>query len=143
MQIRWNPWNENDLMSFFADRAGRFAPLAQNGDAHKPVEWSPAVDVHEDAERILILADLPGVEDKDLTLSVENNVLTVRGERKLEREDYQRVERRHGSFQRSFTLPPTIATDQITATMKAGVLTLTLPRKPETQPRTIKVSTAS
>lgn len=151
--LRWNPWTdlaraEQDLLQFFDARTGKLSPLAQNGDAARPVTWTPAVDVYEDEKKIVLTADLPGVEDKDLAISVEKNVLTVKGERRAEspvegKEGYRRLERVQGAFTRAFTLPQTVDAEHIAADLKAGVLTLTLPKKAEAQPRQIKVSVAS
>ena len=105
----------------------------------------PAFDVHEDAEKIVLQADLPGVPQSGLEIQVEKDVLTIRGERKLERptgegEFYRRYERQNGIFTRSFRLPPTVNAEQISASLKEGVLTLSLPKRPEAQPRQIKVA---
>jgi HSP20 family protein len=152
--VRLNPWTdlnrlERDVLSFFDNRSKEFTKLRGNGDAHKPLTWQPAVDVYEDATRILLVADLPGLEEKDLEISLDNNVLTLKGERKPapapdgDKDLYRRVERVQGAFARSFTLPPTVDGERIGAELKAGVLTLTLPKKAEAQPRHIKVSNAT
>ena len=151
MLVHWNPWSElsrleKDLNAFFDGRAQKVAPLAQNGDALEPVTWTPAIDVLEDANKIVLTADLPGIDQKDVEISVENNVLTLRGERKQqpkpEGESYHRFERVYGAFSRAFTLPRTVDAEKVTAEMKAGVLTLTLPKKAEAQPRQIKINVA-
>jgi HSP20 family protein len=148
MLVNWSPWSElsrleKDLNSLFDGRDKRLAPLAQNGDARKPPAWTPPVDVHEDANRIVLTTDLPGVEQKDVEISVENNVLTLRGQRKAEPrpdgETYRRFERAFGVFSRAFTVPATVDTEKVSAEMKNGVLTLTLPKKAEAQPRQIKI----
>lgn len=106
--------------------------------------WSPAVDIFEKKGELILRAELPGMEEKDIDLKLEGNVLTLRGERKFEKEDkesnFHRVESFHGSFSRSFTLPDTIDRDKIKAEYKNGVLTVTMPHKPEVQPREIPVS---
>ena len=105
--------------------------------------WIPAVDIKEEGERYLIEIDIPGVEMKDIEVSVENSVLTVKGERNLEKvaegNHYQRVERVHGSFYRQFTLPEIADADQVTATGKNGVLQISIAKKPIAQPRKIAV----
>lgn len=105
--------------------------------------WSPAVDVFEDGERLLFKFELPEVKREDLTVRLDKGVLTVEGQRKLEREDakqgYHRVERAFGRFARSFALPDTVATDTIDAELKDGVLRVSLPKKREAQPRTVDV----
>ena len=109
--------------------------------------WSPLVDVFEDAEGITLKAELPEVEAKDVDIRVEGNTLTLKGERKLEREDkregYHRIERTYGSFSRTFTLPSKIDVEHITAESKDGVLKVYLPKKAETKPRQIKVGVAA
>jgi HSP20 family protein len=148
MLVRWNPWTqlERDLNHFFDGRSARFAPLGQNGDAQKPSAWTPKVDIQEDAHRIVLRADLPGIEQKDVEISVEDKVLTLRGERKQEPkqegEGFRRYERVYGAFSRAFTLPATIEVDKVSAEMKNGVLTLTLPKRAEAQPRQIKINVA-
>jgi HSP20 family protein len=105
--------------------------------------WSPAVDIYEAPEAIEMIFEIPGVNQQDLRVHFENNLLTVSGERKLEhddrREGYHRIERSYGSFQRSFTLPSTIDPNRISAVFEHGLLRLTLPKRPETQPRAIEV----
>src|SRR5882724_10437853 len=106
--------------------------------------WSPLVDVFEDAEGITLKAELPEVDAKDVEIQVEGNTLTLKGERRLERDDkrdgYHRIERTHGAFAPTFTLPNTVDAEHITAESKDGVLRLFLPKKPETKPRQIKVA---
>ncbi len=149
MLVPFNPWNElsrleREMDSFLRGR--QLSALAGNGDPRRPVEWAPAVDIHDDAAKIQLTADLPGVEQKDVEISVENNVLTLRGERKAEQkgdaDGYHRYERVYGSFTRAFTLPSTVDTEKVSAEMKNGVLTVTLPKRPEAQPRTIKINVA-
>jgi HSP20 family protein len=107
------------------------------------VAWNPAVDVSEDKEKIVLTADLPGLQEKDVDIQIEKDVLTLRGERAIERstdsEHYRRFERVAGAFVRAFTLPPTVDTEKVAAALKDGVLTLTLPKKPEAQPKKISV----
>ncbi len=106
--------------------------------------WSPSVDVLEKEGKLILRAELPGIEEKDIDLKVEGNVLTLKGERKLEKEDeksnYHRMESFYGSFSRSFTLPETVDLDKITADYKNGVLTIAIPHKPEVRPREIPVT---
>ena len=105
--------------------------------------WAPAVDIYETPEAIEMIIEVPGVNQKDIKVSFENNMLTVSGERKLEHEDrrdnYHRVERNYGAFQRSFTVPSTIDPNRINAECTNGLLRLTLQKRPETQPRAIEV----
>ena len=105
--------------------------------------WNPTVDVYEDHDRIVLEADLPGVKPGEFELAIENNVLTLKGERKFEKKtedgNYHRVERSYGSFTRSFTLPSTVDVNSVGADFKDGVLKVTLPRREETKPRQIQV----
>ena len=109
--------------------------------------WSPLVDVFEDADGITLKAELPEVDAKDVEIQVEGNTLTLKGERKLEREDkrdgYHRIERTYGAFSRTFTLPNTVDVEHITAESREGVLRLFLPKKAETKPRQIKVAVSA
>ena len=105
--------------------------------------WQPLVDIYEDAEGITLKVELPEVKAEDVDIQLEGNTLTLKGERKLEKEDkrdgYHRIERTYGAFSRSFTLPTMVDVEHITAESKDGVLKVFLPKKPETKPRQIKV----
>jgi len=117
-------------------RSDWISPNAQN--------WVPAVDIMEKDGNLVLRAELPGMNEKDIQLKLEGNILTITGERKHEKEEkeenFYRMERTYGSFSRSFTLPDTIAPDQIKAEYKNGVLSVTIPQKPEAKPREIPVS---
>jgi HSP20 family protein len=106
--------------------------------------WNPAVDILEKDGNLILRAELPGLTEKEIDLKLEGNTLTLKGERKLENEDkknsYHRVECLYGSFMRSFRLPDTVDMEKISAEYKNGVLTVTLPQKPEVKPREIPVS---
>jgi|SRR6266566_75247 len=106
--------------------------------------WAPAVDIYETEHELVVKADLPEVDPKDLDIRVENNNLTIRGERKFEKkvneDNYLRVERAYGSFARSFTLANTVNSDAIKADYQDGVLTLTIPKREEAKPKQIKVN---
>jgi HSP20 family protein len=108
--------------------------------------WSPLVDVFEDSEGITLKVEVPEVDANDVSIQLEGNALTLRGERKLENADkqggYQRIERQYGSFSRSFTLPSTVEMENVTAQSRDGVLRIFLPKKAETKSRQIKVETA-
>ena len=105
--------------------------------------WAPAVDIFETEHELIVKADLPDVKPEDLDIRVENNVLTIRGERKFEKkvteDKYLRVERSYGSFSRSFSLANTVNTEAIKADYKDGVLTLSIPKREEAKPKQIKV----
>jgi HSP20 family protein len=106
--------------------------------------WNPNVDIYENKDQIVIEAELPGMNREDFDLSFENNVITLRGERRFEKKDesdnYHRVERSYGSFTRSFTLPPTVSGEGITAEYRNGVLRVTLPKREEVKARRIEIA---
>jgi HSP20 family protein len=106
--------------------------------------WAPPVDIYETPNELVVKADLPEVNEKDIDVRVENNLLTIRGERKFEKsvseENFLRVERTYGAFSRSFSLPNTVNAEKIGAEYKNGVLTVTLPKREESKPRQVKVS---
>ena len=106
-------------------------------------QWTPAVDIREEADRYLIVADVPGVDPKDIEVTMENGVLTVKGERPADAGDagaVRRAERVHGSFHRRFSLPETANADAISATGRHGVLEVVIPKQDRVQPRRIEVS---
>lgn len=133
MLSRFDPFAE--LTRFQNEMARGFDPGARS--------FSPAVDIHEDKEGITVRAELPGVKPEEVKVDVENNVLTLSGERKLEHQDkkdgYHRIERWYGSFSRQFMLPRTVDAEHIDAQLKDGVLVVRLPKKSEIKPRQISV----
>jgi HSP20 family protein len=106
--------------------------------------WNPSVDIYENKDQIVLEAELPGMKRDDFELSVENNVITLRGERQFEKKEdsdnYHRVERSYGSFTRSFTLPQSVSAEGATAEFSNGVLRVTLPKREETRARRIEIS---
>ena len=106
--------------------------------------WAPSVDIFEDQEKLIVEAELPGMNREDFELLVENNVLTLKGERKFEKKDerdnYHRVERQYGSFVRQFTLPQTVTAEGATADFENGVLRVALPKREETKARKIEIT---
>jgi HSP20 family protein len=108
-----------------------------------PSIWTPAVDITEKDDEYLVKVELPGVEKNDVQITLESNILTVKGEKKQEKEEkgenYHRMERSYGSFQRSFTLPTTVKSDKIDASFKDGVLSIRLPKSEEAKPKLIEV----
>ena|SRR5437867_4130191 len=108
--------------------------------------WAPAVDIYEQENNIVIKAELPGVDPKDVDIRLDNNILTIKGERKFDndvkKENYHRVERAYGVFTRSFTLPSGVDPNGIKAEYKDGVLRLTLPKREEAKPKQIQISVA-
>jgi HSP20 family protein len=109
--------------------------------------WAPAVDIYETENELVVKADLPDVNEKDIDVRVENNTLTVRGERKFqeksEKDNFLRVERTYGAFSRSFSLPNTVNNEAIQADYKNGVLTVTLPKRAESKPKQVKVNVSN
>lgn len=105
--------------------------------------WSPSVDIYETENELVLKADLPDVDQKNIDVRVENHTLTIAGERKFEKKDeakgYHRIERSYGSFVRSFAVPSTFDTENIAAQFKNGVLTVTLPKKEAAKPRQVKI----
>lgn len=114
------------------------------GDESALTTWAPAVDIYETPNELVVMADLPDVNEKEIDVRVENNLLTIRGERKFEKsvseENYLRVERTYGSFNRSFSLPNTVNAEAIRAEYQNGVLTVTLPKREESKPRQVKIN---
>lgn len=144
---RWDPYREvatlqNRLNSLFQDY--------NRENAADPVSTSafvPPVDIYEDEHRIVLKLEVPGMKQQDLDIQLENNTLTVRGERKFEKEEkeenFHRIERRYGSFYRAFTIPNTVNPDSIKADYDAGVLSIQLDKRAEAKPKQIKVQVGS
>jgi HSP20 family protein len=138
--VRWNPISE--MAGLEIDRLNRmFSDLY----AEQAQAWVPPVDIYEnDHHEVVIKAELPDMKKEDIHVTFENNVLTLAGERRQDestrREQFQRLERRHGSFSRSFTLPASVDASSIAATYKDGVLTVRLPRREEAKPKQIAIS---
>jgi HSP20 family protein len=146
--VRFEPFR--DLVTF-QDRLNRIFEDAFRGSRGASEEewalggsWAPSVDIYEQEGNLVLKAELPGIDPKDVDVRVENNVLTLQGERKLDsevkRESYHRVERSYGAFSRSFTLPTVVDTDKIKAEFKDGLLRLVLPKKEEAKPKQIAIS---
>lgn len=118
-----------------------FTRMVNEPRANRP--WSPAVDIYETENQLVLKADVPDVDLKDIDVRMENQTLTISGERKFEQEHdgkgYHRIERSYGSFVRSFAVPNAFDTDQIAAAFKNGVLTVTLPKKEAAKPRQVKI----
>jgi len=140
--VRWDPFREvvalqNRVNSLFRD-------LNEGEGQVAATSFTPAVDIYEDAHKVVLKLEVPGIEEKDLDVRVENNTLTVKGERKFEAEEkeqnFHRIERRYGSFFRAFTLPSTVDAEHVAASYTAGVLKLELAKKPEAQPKQIKIN---
>jgi HSP20 family protein len=116
----------------------------RKGEESSLTAWAPSVDIYETEHELVVKADLPEVDPKDLDIRVENNILTIRGERQFEKnvneENYLRVERAYGSFARSFSLANTVNSEAIKADYQNGVLTLSIPKREEAKPKQIKVN---
>jgi len=143
--IRWDPFREvavlqNRMNSLFQDfprnPGGKSAPLTT-------ASFAPPVDIYEDEHKIALKLEVPGMKQEDLDVRIENNLLTVRGERKFEKEEkeenFHRIERRYGTFYRAFTLPTTIDTANVKASYDSGILKLELAKKAEAKPKQIKI----
>src|ERR1700741_2882746 len=140
---RWEPFRgvtalQDQINRLFNDNFERV------GEESNLTAWAPSVDIYETEQELVVKADLPDVDPKDLDIRVENNILTIRGERKFEKkvneENYLRVERAYGSFSRSFALANTVNTEAIKADYQDGVLTLVVPKREEAKAKQIKVN---
>jgi HSP20 family protein len=145
--VTYEPWSLVDRLHRQLDHVfNKTASPAQSTGAAS-VSWVPRVDVYEEPERFVVLADVPGVESKDIDITAEEGVLTIRGERRSEKKasdksGYERVERTTGTFLRRFTLPESANTETITAKQTNGVLEISIPKHPQVQPRRIAVEAA-
>lgn len=142
--VKWDPFR--DLLSI-QDRMNRL--FEQTLSRSRPEEgiaastWTPSVDIYETPETIVLKAELPGLSREDIEIQIRDNTLTLKGERRfakdVQQENYLRIERAYGAFQRSFTLPATIQQDKIRAVFRDGVLELTLPKAEEAKPKKIAI----
>lgn len=142
---RWEPLREiarlqDDFNRFFDNRAWRWRSA---NEEELSAHFVPAVDIYEDNDKLALSVELPGMAAKDVDVRIENGVLTIKGERKIEKEDkkenYIRVERTYGTFTRSFNLPNTVDSEKVKADFKDGLLEVSIPKKEETKPRTIQI----
>jgi HSP20 family protein len=140
---RWDPSRSTSILQEQFNRLFEDA-FRGRSDESSVTTWAPAVDIVENENELILHADLPAINEKDLDIRVENNTLTFRGERKFEKEEkeqnYLRVERAYGAFTRSFSLPNTVNTDAIHAEYKNGVLSVQMPKRAESKPKQVKVS---
>ena len=146
--MRFDPFRD---LAVLQDRMNRlfndaYAPRRED-DLTSRGTWTPAVDIYEVDGGLVLKAELPGMQREDIDVNIENNTLTIRGERKLDsaikQESFHRVERSYGSFVRSFSLPTTVDAAKVAAEYKNGVLAITLPIREEAKPRTINVNVAA
>ena len=140
---RYEPWSLLNQLHKELDR------VREGGDSEgstATAEWAPAVDIKEETDKFVLLADLPGVKPEEIDVSMEDGVLTIRGEKrteaKTEKEGYKRVERTYGSFYRRFSLPDTANSDAISAKTNHGVLEIVIPKREAVQPKKISVTSA-
>ena len=144
---RWEPFREFATLQDRMNRLFRESFSDDRDEALTTSTFAPAVDVYEDEHKVTLKIEVPGIEEKDIDVRVENNTLTVHGERKIEKEEkeenYRRVERQYGSFTRSFNLPQTVDTENVAANYDKGVLKISLPKKAEAKPKQIKVHVGS
>ena len=135
MLTRWDPFSD---MARFSDEVNHW--LGADGRRYG---FTPAVDIFEEKEEIVVKAELPGLQAKDVTVDVENNILTLKGERKFEKDTkhdgYHRIERSYGTFTRAFALPQLVNSDKIQAEMKDGVLTVRIPKREEVKAKKIEI----
>jgi HSP20 family protein len=141
--VKYDPFRElrslhDELSRVFVD------PFTGSGEEITRGVWSPSVDVFENDDKIVLEAELPGMKADEVDVSIENNVVTIKGERKFEKKEekdnYHRIERSYGSFTRSFTLPRTVTGDEASADFENGVLKITLPKREEARARKIEIS---
>jgi len=148
---RWEPLREFSTMQ---DRMNRMNRLFRDSygsegpeEALTTTSFAPPVDIYEDEHSITLKLEVPGIDEKDIDVRIEGNTLTVHGERKIEKEEkeenFRRVERQYGSFTRSFTLPSSVDSGQVSANYDKGVLTIRLAKKAEAKPKQIKVNVGS
>jgi HSP20 family protein len=135
--IKWDPFKDMMMVDEF------FESMTKNGAKEIPSTWSPAVDVYETEKEIVLTAEIPGVRQEDINLTIYDNVLTLRGERSLERdvkqESYHRVERNYGYFCRRFSMPCEVESSNIRASFKDGVLKVIVPKIAQTRKVQVKV----
>ena len=144
---RWDPFREFNTVQDRLNRLFRDSYGEGREEALTTSTFAPLVDVYEDEHNITLKIEVPGIDEKDIDVQIENNTLTVHGERKFEKEEkeenYRRVERQYGSFTRSFTLPNTVDAEQVQAHYVKGVLKIQLAKKAEAKPKQIKVKVGS
>lgn len=143
MITRWDPFREVNQLQGSLNRL--FQEFNRGGDELTTSgSFVPAVDVYEDEHNVVLKMEVPGVDQKDIDIRLENSTLTVRGERKLEKEEkeenFHRIERRYGSFTRSFSLPNTVDTENVNANYENGILKVSLAKRAEAKPKQIKVN---
>ena len=141
---RWEPFRGLNSLQEQVNRLFQDNFARSRSSQAELASWAPAVDIYETENELVVKADLPDVQEKDIDVRVENNTLTIRGERKFSNEvhedNYLRIERAYGTFTRSFSLPNTVDTEAIKAEYRNGVLTVRMPKREESKPKQIKIS---
>ena len=142
--VRYNPLRELQALQEQMHRLMEHSWQREfEGEDLKEGLWNPPVDIYEDADSLVVKAEVPDIDQKDIEVRIENNTLTIKGERKHEKEvkkeNFHRVERFFGSFSRSFQLPPTVDQEKVSAVCDRGILTITLAKREETRPKQITV----
>src|ERR1700729_3373101 len=145
---RWDPFREYSTLQDRMNRLFRDSFGSEGREESLTTStFAPPVDVYEDEHSVTLKIEVPGIDEKDIDVRLENNTLTVHGERKFEKEEkeenYRRVERNYGSFTRTFTLPTTVDAENVSADYDKGVLKIALPKKAEAKPKQIKVNIGS
>src|SRR5271155_5659640 len=144
---RFDPFREYATLQSRMNHLFRDSQGPEGQETLTTTAFAPPVDVYEDEHGVTLKIDVPGIDEKDIDVRVENNTLTVHGERKFEKEEkeenFRRVERQYGSFTRSFTLPTTVDAEKVAANYDKGVLKISLPKKAEAKPKQIKVNVGS
>jgi HSP20 family protein len=144
---RWEPFREFSTLQDRLNRLFQQSVGESREEALTTSSFAPAVDVYEDDHQVTLKIEVPGIDEEDIDVRLENNTLTVHGERRLEKEEkeenYRRVERQYGSFTRSFTLPQTVDAEGVSAQYDKGVLKIKLNKKAEAKPKQIKISVGS
>ena len=137
----WDPFREMEELVDRYNRSARKSLVKHDDKTFEVGDWMPVVDISETEDAFVIKAELPGVDKDDVSVKIENGILTIRGEKKAETEDKKnhRIECTYGSFVRSFTLPQTTKSDSIKAEYKNGILNLTIPKSEEVKPKEIEV----
>ena len=145
--VRWNPLNEMSLLQNQMNRLFDTTLHGWPGDSNGTTQWTPAADIYEAENELVVNLDLPGVDPKMVDIQVQNNVLTIRGERQFEdkqnKDNFHRVERSYGPFARSFTLSTAVDADKIRASYKSGVLSITLPKAEAAKPKRIQIAVSA
>lgn len=139
--IKWDPFREFNTLGRMGNFLGKDWEKAMSTTA-----WNPSVDIFENDNDVVIKAELPGMDPKEIDVRLENNVLMLKGERHFEKEtkeeNYHRVEREYGTFSRAFSLPAAVKEDKVVAEYRDGILKIILPKKEEAKPKAIKIEAA-